>query len=403
MPESHDDFVGLAGLDAEALDHLIEAGLDVGGVAPGQRERAARIGAVLGLLDVGAGSDRTTLIDVTMARVVRARASGVAAPELVPADQEALDAWIGAGYRDARVAPSLRERARVLDRMGEMITSAPVGDAPDAERLIGATLSRVQGAIDEERDRLRFETVDRGSRRMRLADIVSVAAVALIGLSVVWPIFTGVRHRGQVAACLGNFGSTASAMSLYAGANRDSLPMASASIGGPWWNVNPKKPSSNSANLFSLARGRYEPLSDLACPGNAHAPTRLWDENAHDWRDIDEISYSYQIMYGRERPLWRYQEQTVILTDRSPVVLRAVRGEWIDPDSNSPNHRYKGQHTLSTDGSAAWHRSPVLEDGDNIWLPRGLERLLEQVRDGGRIDLEGTETPESAVDVFVGP
>jgi len=224
-----------------------------------------------------------------------------------------------------------------------------------------------------------------------------------LGFSVVALALKNISHRGQGASCLNHFRTTASAMSAYAGTHRDQLPMATASLGGGrWWNVDPERPTSNSANLFELARGSYTDVSTLSCPGNRHAPTVMWDENARDWRSIQEVSYSYQIMFGPERPRWTPTQRAVVLTDRSPVVLRAYRGERVDPEANSPNHNGKGQHMLFTDGSAEWARSPVMEDGDNIWLPRAIERVLEGAR-GGRIGLEGTETPDSAMDVFVGP
>jgi hypothetical protein len=94
----------------------------------------------------------------------------------------------------------------------------------------------------------------------------------------------------------------------------------------------------------------------------------------------------------------------VVSADRSPVVLRAVRGQLMDPFANSPNHQGAGQHVLYNDGSAGWLRMPVLEAGDNIWLPRAVEIRLEQMTGRGPIQpLSGTEIPGGADDVFLGP
>lgn len=387
MTEPHDN--ELCPADASALDALFgEVGSDV------DAARVERLESLLSLLDCEPGDDRTALIDVTLARLSRERE-----PMLVPDDEEALDAWVASGYQETRVNATLRDRARRHASLASLVTSTPAGKSPDA--LIDATLERVQSAIDTQESGLHFES-HRGSRRIRLADVVSVAAVLLISFSVVWPIFTSVRHRGQVAGCLNHFGTTASAMSLYAGSNRDQLPMATASLGGgAWWNVNPRKPSSNSANLFELTRGDYTDLASLSCPGNEHAPTATWDENARDWRALEEISYSYQIMFGPERPTWS-KDRTVVLTDRSPVVLKAFRHEPVNPMANSPNHGGEGQHMLYNDGSVEWARAPQTPGGNNIWLPHQIEEMLEQLS-RGELDLQGTETPSSATDVFVGP
>src|SRR5690606_33034858 len=147
---------------------------------------------------------------------------------------------------------------------------------------------------------------------VRLADLASVAAVVLIGAGLVLPVLSAVREQARRAACLTNLGSTASAMSSYAHSNRDSLPMATASLGGGhWWDVGSPR-SSNSANLYTLARDGYVTLATLACPGNPSAPTRVPSPDARDWRRLEEISYSYQIMFG-PRPAWNGPHRVVIL------------------------------------------------------------------------------------------
>jgi hypothetical protein len=191
-------------------------------------------------------------------------------------------------------------------------------------------------------------------------------------------------------------------MSAYAGSNRDALPISYASLGGgKWWDVG--KPHSNSANLFTLARAGYSELSSLACPGNPRAVTGPVPKGARDWRSLDEISYSYQIMFGRERPVWNGGVRTVVLADRSPVVPRSVRGEAFDPLANAKNHGGRGQHLLYNDGSAEWARTPVLKNGDNIWLNRALEVRIDFTSSRSIRPLTGTEIPDGADDACLGP
>lgn len=128
----------------------------------------------------------------------------------------------------------------------------------------------------------------------------------------------------------------------------------------------------------------------------------MTDPDAKDWSSLEEISFSYQILPGSRRPRHMLPSGSILVTDRSPVILRAARNEPIIPEANSPNHRGEGQHVLRLDGSVTWHKAPVLEGGDNLWLPRAIENLLHTVR--SRVGLvDGDEFPDSPEDAFVGP
>src|SRR5262249_51793433 len=161
-------------------------------------------------------------------------------------------------------------------------------------------------------------------------------AVVLIGCSVIFPILGSMREKQRIRLCMNNLHNTASALDSYARSNRDSLPMATASLGGgKWWDVAPDSMTSNSSNLYTLARESYTPPASRACPGNRGAPTAPANPQARDWRRLEEISYSYQIMFSpAARPNWAAGPRTVVLADRSPVVLRASRGQPFDPFAN---------------------------------------------------------------------
>lgn len=384
--------------DAAAMDALLEAGLDLSKVAPELRERAEKVGRVMGLLGGAAFSeaDRQTLVDVTMARIMRAD-SRPAEPALNWEDEEALDAWLmgsGTGARDARGPRIARHEA-----LANLVTTtgrAEVGSSRQAtiDRTFDACMAR--GTENFKIDRFR-------GFRVRMADLVSVAAVLMIGAAAVWPVFAGVRDQSRRYACSDHLRDVASGMGLYAGANQDSLPVVSASLGGgKWWEVGAPDSRSNSANLFHLAKTGFTKLGNLACPGNPKACTQMSDAKANDWRSLDEVSYSYRIMYGPSRPQWNQEGRVVILTDRSPVVLRAARGQSINPWENSPNHDGRGQKVMFSDGSVAWYSKPELDNRDNIWLPLPLEKLIGEVT-GREVRLEGNEFPSSARDAFVGP
>lgn len=391
--------------DIAAIDALIDSGLDATAAAGAAPDRVARAAALLNLLDPGPIADRA-LADVTYARILQARRQSIEA-ELTADDQEALEAWIMQGY-DAESAPaSLRERARRHEALRVAATSGlPVGPA---EPMVERTLAHVQQWIDREAETMTFGRPRRvGGPRIRMADLISVAAVVLLGCSVVFPILGATREKQRQALCKSNMGNTALAMSSYASSNRDSLPMANASMGqGKWWDVAPDSTHSNSSNLYTLCRDDYTPLANLACPGNPCAPTAPASREARDWRRLEEVSYSYQIMFAppSARPSWSGGPRTVILADRSPVVLRASRGEPIDPFANAPNHGGAGQHLLSNDGTVQWATSPIRPNGDNIWLPKSLEIRIQRMIGSGRAmdPMTGQELPASADDSVLGP
>lgn len=404
----------LSDADAQALDALVEAGFDLAQVDLAHRTRAERIAAVLGLLETNQGlskDDERTLADATIARILRHDATHAALDELIPADEEALDAWILAEH-DARHTPhALRERAKVHEALAALLAT-PSAQEPPAGSLIDQTLAAVEQAQAERDQFMAIDTSRRGWQLpVRIADLVSVAAVLLIGAAVVIPVLSGVREKGRRVACNSNLGQTALAFASYANSNRDALPVVTAGMGGgggggggSWMKVGDPN-HSNSANLYTLARMGYATLANLACPGNAHAPQAEWASDAADWQQLEDVSYSYQNMFGPTQPNWAAQTRLVILADRSPVILRAMRRQPVDPYENSPNHSGQGQAILINDGSAQWLSTPEREGNrDNIWLPRHIEVKLDQLQRFGRIDpLRGDEMPDDSDDVFLVP
>ncbi len=407
--------------DRRALDALIENGLEVERVAEPLRARARGVAAVLGLLDPGSvrgldGERRELLVDMTLARVGRQRRleQNETGPvlSLSPNDEDAVEQLIASAFDPHAVASSLRPRAQRAAALLSMLDGRPA-PAKVQEDLVARTLMRVQSAAEQERALRRIgaratsgESELSPRSRFGMRDLVSVAALLLIAGAVIAPMVSGVRSLGQRFACQSNLGSLAQAFGLYAGDSRDSLPMASASTAGmPWWNVG-KVQESNSANLFTLARTGYTRVPQLACPTNARATQCRFSPGTMDWQCLEEVSFSFQNLFASDRPRWSENGTgpVVVLVDRSPVVPLAVRGFRINPLSNSPNHDHRGQNALFSDGSARWLRSPVLESGDNIWLPRLIEDALSRRQMPAEADpLKGTESPAGRDDSFVGP
>lgn len=387
----------LSEADAEALEAFFDAGCDVERVPASIRPRVVRVAGLLGLLEAGPAGGAARRVEGVLRRLGEAGAS-----ELSLDDAEALDAWVLAGFDASRVPAALRERATAHEALASLVREAPTRRVSAFERaaLVERTMGRIAEARESGADVMRGRTA-----RNRMADVLSVAAVMLIGASVLWPVMTGVREGAREAACASNLRAVARAMGAYTGDHDQVLPMVTAGFGsGTWWNVGSDPERSNSANLYAVARQRYASLAELACPGNPSAITAPRSPEARDWGNLDELSYSYRVMARPERELWGQPSALVVVADRSPVVVRAVRGQVVYPLESSPNHRGRGQHGLMADGTAEWLESPALASGDNIWLPKPIEVMLDVAsRRRGIEPISGTEAPAGRQDSFVGP
>lgn len=374
----------------------------------GHSAQSDAVASLLALLDTSPPrTDARSLAEQTLLRIEthgRPAAIDSAEPTLSVDDAESLDALVMQGFDPGRVPGMIRSRAYPAAAIGDLLR----GSSHQTDRWLEAgretRTENVLAAIDDSGPASIPFTPAAEKRGLRLADVGAIAAMLLVAVSVFFPVAGRVRETQIQGACLANFGSTAAAFDQYAADHDDSLPMAAASIGSSWIRVGAGPGHSNSANLFTVVRAGYAPLEELACPGNPDAPSAL-RPGAMDWRSLEEVSYSYRLVWGAAPRRWHIQaSDLIVLSDRSPVVLRAVRRDPIVPEENSPNHRERGQHALRFDGSASWVGSPVLDSGDNIWLPRQVERAIRDLRirvnviTGGPDDL-----PESPDDVFLGP
>ncbi len=393
----------LCGPDARALEALCEAGLDCNRVPVELRDRARRCASLLGLLSCGpAPSCDQSLIDATLVRVAWSRRSADIA-NLGPLDEDALEALVSAGFDPTKCPSGVRERAGEYAAMLSGL-DLPIATA-DRDALIGRTLSGVQAAIDAGGTRMRMEPVGWRSRlSVRWGDLISVAALLVIASAVLAPMVGAVRNYARTNGCQAGLGRAFTGFGSYATDYRESLPLASESrAGARWWNIGHPE-QSNSANLFTLLRAKYTQTGDLACPGNAGACRGKPAPDAMDWSCSGEISYSYQNQFAPERLTWSQPTPFVVVADRSPVIVRAMNNEWINPIANSDNHDGTGQNVMLSDGSVAWMKAPVLANGDNIWLPRQFEEIIARLQSPTRAaPLRGNETPSGKADVFLSP
>lgn len=385
-----------------AVDSAARANFDASRLEAGGAHDAERLLGVLALLDeapVDAG--RSSLVDVTMARLVRQGREGVAGrvadgvdSPLTPRSREALDELVDASWSArGEAGAQLHPLAHLLS-----LSEAEVS-AQDRDGLVAATMRHIDDAEAARANRFRLSPVDdRPSRgRFRLADLSAVAAMLLFGAAVMWPMLVSMRINTTETLCQANMQAAGFAIGNYAADHDGRLPSVEAPSSGPvWWGVGTPG-RSHSANLFHLVTTGYARVCDLACPGNCDAVYHIDSDQMaqmRDWRTSGEVSYSYQL-FGDVVPRLSDDPRMVVLTDRSPAVERARMGESIDPAMGSRNHGGRGQHVLFGDGTVIHLDRPTL-NGDNIWLPRAAEGEAAP-------RLDGTELPSRRGDAFVGP
>ena len=276
--------------------------------------------------------------------------------ELSADDQRILDALVDAGFdTDAIEAPTPADtrRTRAVASLFELLEDYPVEDAD--ETLVHATLARVDHCEHERAARMSFDnaSVEAGDgrrRRLRMPDFISVAAVILIGTSVVWPVTTHLRQRAIDLGCANNMRTMAGAFGQYAADWNNAVPTAKAGFFSAW-----SPGTHNTINLNPLIQNGYCDRSHLDCPG-------------HEGQYAG--SYSYQFQTAGKLPRWGMGAKTVILGDRNPIIDMVRRREIGSALLNSINHGGRGQWVLSSDGTTVWLTQPLVGiSGDNIWLP----------------------------------
>lgn len=415
--------------DIAAIDALVEARMNAARVAPQHQQRALRITELLRALESGVdvGRDAEALIQATLARLVAARCErplrtpDVLAGEgwvaeargLSHADADALEALVGAGYEPSRVAGGLRARATKQAALLALLNvpASALADGDARESLVSRTLSTIQQQADEQAGRMKLDPVAAGGGGWgwgggwRIGDLVAVAAMLLIGTAIAMPALSASRDTARQNACASNLSAAGLGFGLYANDYRNAMPIASASLAGqPWWLVGENPSRSNSANLFTLARTNYTRADELGCAAAGCELRGQPPAGMMDWSSLKQVSYSYQNMFASQRRTWVSNARTEVLADRSPVILRARAGQWIDPMENSPNHGGRGQIVLYNDGACCWMLTPVNQHGDNLWLPRTIEVILKQVTNPRHAEpLKGTEAPEGVEDTFLAP
>ncbi len=276
--------------------------------------------------------------------------------DLSPADQRIIDTLVDAGFDIGAIespSPDDRRRVEAVTSLFELLEDYPVEDGNDT--LVHATLARIDRQENDRGARMTFAnaTLEGGPRRrLRLPDFISVAAVILIGASVVWPLATHMRQRAIQMGCDSNLRTVGMAMGQYYDDYR-AVPTVRTGLFEAWM-----PGAKNALNLNPLMDYDYCDPSHLRCPGH---------------EGLFGDSYSYQFQTAGRQPIWSGVRITVLLGDLNPLIDAVRANQFIRALSASINHGGRGQNVLSSDGSTTWLVQPVVGSRDNIWLPDGVD------------------------------
>lgn len=316
--------------------------------------------------------------------------------DLSPDDQRLLDALVEAGFDRAQLPVILgrglsaqdEQRVSAISKLLGYMDDYPVEDADPT--LFHAALARIDRHEDQIAKRMRFDVAQEEQSakrgfRIRVPDLVTVAAVLLIGVGVLWPVLGSIRQQSMDIACANNLKNIGYGFSQYANDNNGSLPVAMAGPMGTWDTFR------NALNLNPLVKGQYCEAGHFNCPGHQHHVDEMGAEGP---------SYSYRWFTPKGLLHWNTGRITVVLGDLNPLIDAARSGWAAPPLSTSVNHGGRGQNVLASDGATIWLAQPLIGrgsgagsmssgTGDNIWMPDNASTL------------QPGATPDDEADVFL--
>ncbi len=332
------------------------------------------------------------------------------APRLSPQDEAALDVLMQARTRQGlKLASTDPQRQAAVEQVLGLIDRWPACEPPPglADRTL-ALVTRISRSLTpglDDRAALTEAGAPPSGLPWQWSEILASAASVALALTLLWPALNFTRDSSRRVACASNLAAAGSAMEHYAADFAGVLPRRRTAPGAPWWNVGRSDTgenqvvTSNPANLYLLANGRYLRSDTLNCPQNPHAPKGL-SPDAHDWPEPRAVSFSYQNQYSAKPLRPRDLPELAILADRNPLFdirdnLAAFK-QRPDLDGNSPSftHRRAGQNVLLASGVVRWTTEPTMrtaQTNDNIWLLSGVENY------------QGNEAPQGQRDAFLVP
>lgn len=318
---------------------------------------------------------------------------------LRPAEAEAFDRLLAArtpegtlhladdrptGPKDAATAadPAAQRVAAVLG----LLDQCPAEDPP------ADLLTRALERVADERQRLRFarqlEAVSSPPVAFRWTELITVAAVLMLGVAVIWPLLARTSSQARQAACAGNERGIGQAVAAYAAGHQGLMPSV-----GSNRSLNTQVADNNLAvpnlvNLYEVVRATGVDPNLFVCPDNRAAPSNVAAATLLEKPTTVPPSYSYQNQVRPQR-LTQFSMMPIV-ADKNPLLEQSADDQFaparsdsrvmsvryrsgVPADSPSQFHDGRGQNILRADGSVFWAASPVVRPGmvrpiDNIWI-----------------------------------
>jgi hypothetical protein len=357
MNESGDMPFDLSPDDRRVLDEFVEAGFDdraLRSLPDVDQQRADRINDLLSLLhEYPVDGPDDQLVERTLACVERSR--HVEAPSaLSPNDARLLDQLADSNFDPdllEQLSPAEREHAdRMMTLLG-LMHDYPVEDGD--ETLIHATLVNIDRYEDERAARLSFEAhrdrvAPSSSRRLRLPDFISVAAVLLICASILWPIIGSLQKERMAINRERNLSYVSHAVTQYANDYGGTIPVAQAGLASMW------NTSTETVNLSPLVEQNYMRLRDAGGNGPSQ-------------RQIDAFKRNNIILF---------------VGDRNPIREAIERGRLDGQLRITLGHDRMQRDLLTPNGAILWlHRVsiPPAERDPSLWSPERVRSLHDDI------------------------
>jgi type II secretory pathway pseudopilin PulG len=278
--------------------------------------------------------------------------------ELTPQDQDVLDALVEAGFDPAAVEQMPAERRPRAERMSSlmnMLRDYPVEDGDDT--LVHATLARIHRYDAAASRRMSFadrkaELNARRVRRFRLPDLISVAAVLLIGMSIVFPLLSNLQKERDVLKSQNNLQYVTHAVNSYALDHGGDIPTARAGLMDTW------NTFTDTINLTPLVRANYFDINDPA------------EQKRREVR-ADQFRHSNLVLF---------------LGDRNPIIDAIREGRMDEPMRIELGVRRDGRRILTEQGAILWLGQAAPPMNNDQWSPRAVMWLQDDIRPEPRTD-----------------
>ena len=283
--------------------------------------------------------------------------------KLSKVDAEMLDRLVDVGFELDQLeylTPEDKQRARNILAMLGFLEAYPVEDSSDT--LIDATLARIDQYESRRLARMHISTaeIDTTSKgfRIRMPDLMSVAAMVLIAVSVFFMISKSAREQSFQTECASNMAMVGRGLVNYALDHNGEMPTtAAASLGSLFGGTAPER-----TDVELLANEGYCEHNHLNCPGHGG----------------ESGGFSYQTQSADMWDNIRSQGRLfIIIADRNPILNDLLAGGTPDPLTPSANHGSLGQNHLRDDGSTPISAAAPVIGGDMIWILEGKNRGID--------------------------